>query len=58
LLHVIALNPHTIEYALHHAARASVRRRGGAAMTILDRAMVTAVVSAIAYIAAIMMGWL
>ena len=44
--------------ALHDAPRASVGRRGGAAMTIFDQAMVTAVVSAIAYIAAIMIGWL
>ena len=35
-----------------------VGRQGGAAMTIFDQAMVTAVVSAIAYIAAIMIGWL
>jgi hypothetical protein len=46
--------------ALHDAPRASatVGRQGGAAMTIFDQAMVTAVVSAIAYIAAIMIGWL
>ena len=31
---------------------------GGAAMTIFDQAMVTAVVSTIAYIAAILIGWL
>jgi hypothetical protein len=30
----------------------------GAAMTIFDQAIVTAVVSAIAYIAAILTGWL
>ena len=39
--------------ALHEGPRASVDRR-----TIFDQAMVTAVVSAIAYIAAIMIGWL
>ena len=44
--------------ALHDAPRASVGRQGGAAMTIFDQAMVTAVVSAIAYITAIMTGWL
>ena len=46
--------------ALHDAPRASatVGRQGGAAMTIFDQAMVTAVVSAITYIAAIMTGWL
>ena len=44
--------------ALHDAARSSLRRRGGAAMTIFDQAMVTAVVIAIAYIASIMIGWL
>ena len=42
----------------HDAPRASVGRRGGAVMTIFDQAMVTAVVSAIAYISAIMTGWL
>ena len=44
--------------ALHDAARVSVGRQGGSAMTILDQAMVIAVVSAIAYISAIMTGWL
>ena len=44
--------------ALHDGPRASVGRQGGEATTILDLAMVTAVVSAIAYIAAIMIGWL
>jgi hypothetical protein len=42
----------------HDGPRASVGPQGDAAMTILDRAMVTTVVSAIAYIAAIMIGWL
>ena len=40
--------------ALHDGPRTSV----GAALTIFDQAMVAAVVSAIAYIAAIMIGWL
>ena len=44
--------------ALHDAARPSVGRQDGAAMSIFDQAMVTAVVSAIAYIAAILTGWL
>ena len=44
--------------ALHDAPRASVGRQRGAAMTIFDQAMVTAVASAIAYISAIMTGWL
>ena len=44
--------------ALDEGPRASVGWQGGAAMTIFDQAMVTAVVSAIAYIAAIMIGWL
>ena len=44
--------------ALRDATRASVGRQHGAAMTIFDQAMVTAVVSAIAYIAAILTGWL
>jgi len=44
--------------ALHDRPRAFVGLQGGAAMTIFDKAMVTAVVSAIAYIAAIMIGWL
>jgi hypothetical protein len=44
--------------ALHDGPRASVERQGGAAMTIFDQAMVTTVVCAIAYIAAIMIGWL
>ena len=44
--------------ALHDGPRASVGRQRGAAMTIFDQAMVTAAVSAIAYIAAIMIGWL
>ena len=44
--------------ALHDGARTLVRLQGGAAMTVFDRAVVTAVVSAIAYIAAIMIGWL
>ena len=44
--------------ALHDAPRASVGWPGGAAMTIFDQAMVTAMVSVIAYIAAIMIGWL
>ena len=44
--------------ALHDGSRAVVGLRGGTAMTIFDQAMVTAVVSAIAYIAAIMTGWL
>ena len=43
---------------LHDGPRAFVGLRGGAAMTIFDQAMVTAVVSAIAYIAAILIGWL
>ena len=43
--------------ALHDGTRASVGWQGEAT-TILDLAMVTAVVSAIAYIAAIMIGWL
>ena len=49
---------HTRSNSAHDAPRASVGRQGGAAMTIFDQAMVTAVVSAIAYIAAIMTGWL
>ena len=49
---------HTQSNSAHDAPRASVGRRGGAVMTIFDQAMVTAVVSAIAYIAAIMIGWL
>ena len=49
---------HTQSNSAHDAPRASVGRRGGAAMTIFDQAMVTAVVSAIAYISAIMTGWL
>ena len=44
--------------ALHDGPRAFVGLRGGAAMTIFDQAMVTAVVSTIAYIAAILIGWL
>ena len=44
--------------ALHDGSRAVVGLRGGTAMTIFDQAMVTAVVSAIAYIAAILIGWL
>ena len=44
--------------ALHDGTRASVGWQGGEATTILDLAMVTAVVCAIAYIAAIMIGWL
>ena len=44
--------------ALHDAPRVSVGRQCGAAMTIFDQAMVTAVVIAIAYIASIMVGWL
>ena len=47
-----------VNSALHDGPRVSVGRQGGAAMTIFDQAMVTAVVSAIAYIAAIMIGWL
>ena len=43
--------------ALHDGPRASVGQQGRA-MTIFDQAMVTAVVSIIAYIAAIMIGWL
>ena len=43
--------------ALDEGPRASVGWQGGAAITIFQ-AMVTAVVSAIAYIAAIMIGWL
>ena len=49
---------HTQNCALHDGPRTSVGLQGGAAMTIFDQAMFTAVVSAIAYIAAIMMGWL
>ena len=44
--------------ALHDGPRASVGRQGGEATTIFDLAMVTTVVSAIAYIAAIMIEWL
>jgi hypothetical protein len=44
--------------ALHDGPRASVGPQGDAAMTIFDRATVAAVASAIAYIAAIMIGWL
>jgi len=44
--------------ALHDGPRASVERKGGAAMSIFDQAMVTAVLCAIAYIAAILIGWL
>ena len=44
--------------ALHDGPRAPVGPKGDAAMTIFDRAMVAAVVSAVAYIAAIMSGWL
>ena len=44
--------------ALHDAPRAYVGWPGGAAMTIFDQAMFTAMVSVIAYIAAIMIGWL
>jgi hypothetical protein len=43
---------------LHDGSRTLVRLQGGAATTIFDQAMVTAVVSVIAYIAAIMIGWL
>ena len=43
---------------LHDGPRTSVGLRGGAAMTIFDQAMVTAVLCAIAYIAAILIGWL
>ena len=49
---------HTQSNSAHDAPRASVGWQGGEATTILDLAMVTAVVSAIAYIAAIMIGWL
>ena len=49
---------HAQSNSAHDAPRASVGRRGGAVMTIFDQAMVTAVVSAIAYISAIMTGWL
>jgi hypothetical protein len=44
--------------ALHDGPRTLVRLQGGATMTVFDQVMVTAVVSAIAYIAAIMLGWL
>ena len=44
--------------ALHDGPPTSVGRQRGAAITILDQVMITAVVSAISYIAAIMMGWL
>ena len=44
--------------ALHDGLRTLVRLQGGAAMTMFDHVMVTAAVSAIAYIAAIMIGWL
>jgi hypothetical protein len=44
--------------ALHDGPGAPVERQGGAAMSIFDQAMVAAVVCAIAYIAAIMIGWL
>ena len=44
--------------ALHDAPSVSVGRQRGAAMTIFDQAMFTAVVSAIAYISAILTGWL
>jgi hypothetical protein len=53
--HSIHIQSHS---APHDGPRASVERQGGAAMTIFDQAMVTAVVCAIAYIAAIMIGWL
>jgi hypothetical protein len=43
---------------LHDGSRTLVRLQGGTATTIFDQAMVTAVVSVIAYIAAIMIGWL
>ena len=49
---------HTQPNSAHDAPRASVGWQGGEATTILDQATVTAVVSAIAYIAAIMIGWL
>ena len=49
---------HTQSNSAHDAARPSVGRQDGAAMSIFDQAMVTAVVSAIAYIAAILTGWL
>jgi hypothetical protein len=44
--------------ALHDGPRAFVGLQGAAATTIFDQAMVTVVVIAIAYIAAIMIGWL
>ena len=43
--------------ALHDGPRTLVGLQRRAAMTIFDQAVVTAVVSAIAYIAAIMIGW-
>ena len=44
--------------ALHDGPSTLVGLQGGAAITVFDQAMVTAAVSAIAYIAAIMIGWL
>ena len=44
--------------ALHDGPRTLIGPQAGAAMTIFDQVMITAVVSAIAYIAAIMIGWL
>jgi len=56
------MSSHSIHTQLNSALRdgafTSEGRQRGAAITIFDQAMLTAVVSAIAYIAAIMLGWL
>ena len=49
---------HTQSNSARDATRPPDGRQDGAAMTIFDQTMVTAMVSAIAYIVAIMTGWL